>query len=92
MAIEGDGVFSANISVFNGATDGAGYSDMSKVDTDVHFQTGCMKVVFLNKFVMNLLVSVLVYIVVTDEVHVNYILVVSMNHNKIMYLFVIRAS
>ena len=62
LSIDGDseGVFNAKISVYNFATKGAGYADMNNVDTDVQLNTGCMKVVFLNKFVMELLVSCMI--------------------------------
>ena len=56
LAFEGCEVFQAKISVYNGATDGEGYANMKCVDTAVSLKTGCMKVVFLNKFVTSLLV------------------------------------
>src|SRR6218665_3312008 len=57
LSFEGGEVFKANIIVFNDATRGSNYSDMQCVDTKVALNTGCMKVVFLNKFVQDLLVS-----------------------------------
>ena len=59
LSIEGEEVFKADIMVYNIATAGENYSNMSAVDTSVHFQSGVMKVVFLNKFVMDLLVRTL---------------------------------
>ena len=52
-------MFNAKISVYNFATKGSGYVDMNNVDTDVQLTTGCMRVVFLNKFISNLLVGVI---------------------------------
>ncbi len=43
--------------MYNGATEGDDYSNMEAVDTRVEFDSGTMKVVFLNKFVTDLLVS-----------------------------------
>ena len=43
--------------VHNGATEGNNYLDMRLVDTAVSLETGCMKVIFLNKFVQDLVVS-----------------------------------
>ncbi|XP_074661340.1 intermembrane lipid transfer protein VPS13A-like [Tubulanus polymorphus] len=45
----------AEIVVFNEATDGANYSNMHVVDTSIVVRFGCMQVIFLNKFVSNLL-------------------------------------
>jgi len=55
LTFEGSSVFSAAIVVYNNATDGLDYCDMQCVDTRVALNTGCMKVVFLNKFVQDLL-------------------------------------
>lgn len=57
LSIDGEEVFSVEVGVYNGATDGANYSNMEVVDTSVNFVSGCMKIVFLNKFVNELLVS-----------------------------------
>ena len=57
LSIEGKEVFNVDIGVFNGATSGSNYSNMSAVDTSVKFDSGCMKIVFLNKFVSEVLVN-----------------------------------
>ena len=57
LYFEGNQVFQAVVMVFNDATQGAGYLDMKAVDTSATVRTGCMKVVFINKFVQDLLVS-----------------------------------
>ncbi|CAH1251543.1 VPS13A [Branchiostoma lanceolatum] len=54
LSIVGKEVFALNIVVYNDATKGQGYRDMSVVDTSVGLQVGCIKVVFLNKFVEGL--------------------------------------
>lgn len=59
VSVKGGEVFTVDLTVFNGATDGANYSDMTKFDTSVSFQSGCMNIVFLNKFVNDLLVRVM---------------------------------
>ena len=56
VSIKGDEVFRVNLVLYNGATDGENYSDMSKSDISVQFESGCMNVVFLNKFVNDILV------------------------------------
>ena len=61
MSVKGGEVFKVDLTVFNGATDGANYSDMTKFDTSVSFQSGCMNIVFLNKFVNDLLVRAVLY-------------------------------
>jgi len=53
----GDEVFSFRLSLFPGATEGQGYSDMSKVDGKVTLRLGCIQIVYLHKFLMSLLVS-----------------------------------
>lgn len=58
LSFEGGEVFKADITVFNDATKGANYFDMQCVDTKVELNTGCMKVIFLNKFVQDMLVSI----------------------------------
>ena len=47
----------ADVVVYNEGTEGEKYADMSCVDTSVHLEIGCIKVVFVNKFVNALLVS-----------------------------------
>jgi len=51
-----DDVFDLNLALHNNATEGQKYLDMHAFDIEVSLRTGCMKVVFLNKFVQNLLV------------------------------------
>ena len=48
-----------DLTLFNGNTEGERYSDMSAVDIKVDVVLGQIKVVFLNKFVTDLLVSYL---------------------------------
>ncbi len=45
------------LEMFNGATAEDGYSDMNAVDMRVGLSVGGIRAVFLNKFVMDLLVS-----------------------------------
>ncbi|XP_030622717.1 vacuolar protein sorting-associated protein 13C [Chanos chanos] len=55
ISIVGDEVFSFNMSLTPKATEGAGYTDTSKVDGKVKLNVGCIQVVYLHKFVMSLL-------------------------------------
>ena len=57
LAFEGGEVFRLNVAAYNGATEGEDYKNMERVDTSIALDTGTMKIVFLNKFVMDLLVS-----------------------------------
>lgn len=50
-------MFKVKAELFNGATAADGYSDMSAVDIRVALSMGRMRAIFLNKFVMRLLVS-----------------------------------
>lgn len=50
-------MFSFSMSLTPKATEGAGYTDTSKVDGKVKLNVGCIQVVYLHKFVMSLLVS-----------------------------------
>lgn len=45
-----------NLTIYNNATEGDKYSDMSCVDTSVDIQLGCIRGVFLMRFVSDLLV------------------------------------
>ena len=56
LSFDGDEVFSADITLFENATTGKNYMDMCCVDALFKLKTGCMKVVFLNRFVQELLV------------------------------------
>lgn len=64
LSFEGGKVFSANVTVFNDATQGNNCFDKNCVDTKFALDTGCMKIIFLNKFVQDLLVCNLVIYVV----------------------------
>ncbi|XP_035991633.1 vacuolar protein sorting-associated protein 13C isoform X3 [Fundulus heteroclitus] len=57
VSIVGDEVFSFKLSLFPGATEGDGYSDVSKVDGKVTMSLGCIQIVYLHKFFMSLLAS-----------------------------------
>ena len=56
MSFDGSDVFNADITLFENATTGKNYVDMNRVDALFKLQTGCMKVIFLNRFVQDLLV------------------------------------
>ena len=56
LSFDGDEVFRADLTLIENATTGKNYLDMSRVDALFKLQTGCMKVVFLNRFVQDLLV------------------------------------
>jgi len=56
LSFDGDEVFNADITLFENATTANNYMDMCCVDALFKLQTGCMKVVFLNSFVQDLLV------------------------------------
>ena len=57
LGFEGGEVFRLNVTAYNGATEGEDYKNMEHVDTSIALDTGTMKIVFLNKFVLDLLVS-----------------------------------
>ena len=57
VSIVDDEVFKVKAELFNGATAADGYADMSAVDIRVGLSMGRMRAIFLNKFVMRLLVS-----------------------------------
>ncbi|KAG7483053.1 hypothetical protein JOB18_037841 [Solea senegalensis] len=54
VSIVGEEVFSFKLSLFPGATEGGGYSDTSKVDGKVTLRLGCIRIVYLHKFLMSL--------------------------------------
>lgn len=56
MSIVSEELFSFQLSLFPGATEGDGYSDMSKVDGKVKMRLGCIQIIYLHKFLMSLLV------------------------------------
>ncbi|XP_069383488.1 intermembrane lipid transfer protein VPS13C isoform X8 [Paralichthys olivaceus] len=58
VSIVGEEVFSFKLVLFPGATEGDGYSDMSKVDGKVKMRLGCINIVYLHKFLMSLLMFV----------------------------------
>lgn len=55
LAIEGSEVLKCDIVAFNNGTEGTKFLDMSCVDTSINVTMGCMRLVFLNKFVNDLL-------------------------------------
>ncbi|XP_051973520.1 intermembrane lipid transfer protein VPS13C-like [Xyrauchen texanus] len=55
ISIVGDEVFSFSMSLTPKATEGAAYTDTSKVDGKVKLNVGCIQVVYLHKFFMSLL-------------------------------------
>ncbi|XP_054866363.1 intermembrane lipid transfer protein VPS13C isoform X4 [Amphiprion ocellaris] len=58
VSIMGEEVFNFQLSLFSGATEGEGYSDMSKVDGKVKMRLGCIQIIYLHKFLMSLLTFV----------------------------------
>lgn len=52
-------MFSFSVSLTPKATEGSGYADTSKTDGRVKLNVGCIRVVYLHKLVMALLVGVL---------------------------------
>ncbi|XP_033726256.1 vacuolar protein sorting-associated protein 13A-like isoform X3 [Pecten maximus] len=58
MEIQGEAVLALDITIYNHATEGAKYADMSCMDTSVNVTLGCIRLVFVNKFVNDLLVFV----------------------------------
>ncbi|XP_047435908.1 vacuolar protein sorting-associated protein 13C isoform X3 [Mugil cephalus] len=58
VSIMGEEVFSFNLSLFPGATEGEGYGDMSKVDGKVTMRLGCIQIIYLHKFLMSLLMFI----------------------------------
>jgi len=61
LSFDGDEVFNADITLFDNATSGKNYLDMNCVDALFKLQTGCMKVIFLNRFVQDLLVCCMLF-------------------------------
>ncbi|XP_061592670.1 intermembrane lipid transfer protein VPS13C isoform X5 [Cololabis saira] len=55
VSIVGDEVFSFSMSLTPNATEGAGYADTSKTDGRVKLNVGCIRVVYLHKFILSLL-------------------------------------
>ncbi|XP_036950284.1 vacuolar protein sorting-associated protein 13C isoform X4 [Acanthopagrus latus] len=58
VSIMGEEVFSFKLCLFPGATEGDGYSDMSKVDGKVTLRLGCIQIIYLHKFLMSLLMFI----------------------------------
>lgn len=56
MSIADKEVFAFQMVNYTDATEGDAYLDMSKVDTAVTLNVGCIQVIFLNKFVSSILV------------------------------------
>jgi len=59
LSFGGDDVFQLDVALHNDATAGQKYLDMHAFDVELSLRTGRVKVVFLNKFVQNLLVRTL---------------------------------
>ncbi|CAI9176855.1 unnamed protein product [Rangifer tarandus platyrhynchus] len=55
VSIMGDEVFHFNLDLYPDATEGDSYTDMSKVDSVVSLNVGCIQIVYLHKFLMSLL-------------------------------------
>ncbi|KAL9987728.1 hypothetical protein ACROYT_G002079 [Oculina patagonica] len=55
VSIVNQEVFSLEVVAYNGATSGSNFRNMEAVDVKFQMGIGCIRVVFLNKYVMNLL-------------------------------------
>ncbi|ESO95114.1 hypothetical protein LOTGIDRAFT_160876 [Lottia gigantea] len=55
MSIEGGEVLKLEVVIYNDGTEGKHYGDMSCVDTQLDVNIGCIKLVFLNRYVADLL-------------------------------------
>ncbi|XP_077476237.1 intermembrane lipid transfer protein VPS13C isoform X2 [Stigmatopora argus] len=55
VSVVGEEVFGLELSLFPGATRGDGYGDVSKVDGELALRLGCIKMVYLHKFLASLL-------------------------------------
>ncbi|XP_034470795.1 vacuolar protein sorting-associated protein 13C isoform X1 [Hippoglossus hippoglossus] len=71
VSIMGEEVFSFKLVLFPGATEGDGYSDMSKVDGKVTMRLGCINIIYLHKFLMSLLASFCFQYSSADEMFVD---------------------
>lgn len=58
MSIADKEVFDFRMVNYTCATEGDAYLDMSKVDTSVTLNVGCIQVIFLNKFLSSILVFI----------------------------------
>ncbi|KAI4789321.1 hypothetical protein KUCAC02_035316, partial [Chaenocephalus aceratus] len=70
--VGGQEVFSFRLSLFPGATEGGGYSDMEKVDGKVTLRLGCIQIVYLHQFLMALLTSFSFQSTSADETFVDH--------------------
>ncbi|KAK5909076.1 hypothetical protein CgunFtcFv8_017079 [Champsocephalus gunnari] len=70
--VGGQEVFSFRLSLFPGATEGGGYSDMEKVDGKVTLRLGCIQIVYLHQFLMALLTSFSFQSTSADEVQIQH--------------------
>lgn len=61
MSVADKDVFVFHMVNYVDATDGDAYTDMQIVDSSVTLTVGCIQVIFLNKFVSSILVSVLTF-------------------------------
>ncbi|XP_077569200.1 intermembrane lipid transfer protein VPS13C isoform X2 [Stigmatopora nigra] len=55
VSVVGEEVLGLELSLFPGATRGHGYGDVSKVDGELALRLGCIKMVYLHKFLASLL-------------------------------------
>ncbi|KAM3927460.1 intermembrane lipid transfer protein VPS13C isoform 2-T2 [Leptodactylus fuscus] len=55
VCIMEDEVFNFNLTLYPDATQGDSYKDVSKVDGKVSLKVGCIRIVFLNKFLVSLM-------------------------------------
>lgn len=58
MSVADKDVFGFHMVNYVSATEGDAYTDMEMVDTSVTLTVGCIQVIFVNKFVSSILVSV----------------------------------
>lgn len=54
-------VYYSQVVAYNGALSGSNFRNMEAADVKFQMGIGCIRVVFLNKFVMNLLVGIYDY-------------------------------
>ena len=60
-------IFIFQVVIFNNATEGDNYGNMDKVDTKFMMNVGRIQVVFLNRFISNLLVLSVTFLLLTDR-------------------------
>lgn len=57
LSVEGKELMNVNATVYDNDNMGKQREDLNRPDASFKLETGCMRVVFLNRFVMELLVS-----------------------------------